>query len=182
MLGSCGKPKVRLSSGGSMANDPIEQAQQILDRALAARDQADISWIHPAPSNRGGRWREMRCSSSMRWFASSSRSMSIEFGAGLSTKVLARACVQIASPCAISSIDHDPEFGVSDTRAIVESTKDLTLASQIAPLVAQTTAGSSCRPIFGIPANSPRPNPPIWCSSTARRWIWVDAKEFSTRF
>jgi hypothetical protein len=41
------------------------------------------------------------------------------------------------SPCAISSIDHDPQYGVSDTASFVGSSNGLNLSSQIAPLVAR---------------------------------------------
>ena len=104
-----------------MANDPIESARQSIQRALAARECADISWIHPPPEKDG--W--TLAADALKFIDALVRELRpahvIEFGAGLSTKVLARACVEMKSPCAISSIDHDPEFGVSDTRKFVES-------------------------------------------------------------
>lgn len=124
-----------------MANDPIESARQLIHRALAARDGVDISWIQPPPESSG--W--TLAGDALRFIDALVRELRpkhvIEFGAGLSTKVLARACVQMNSPCAISSVDHDPEFGVSDTRKFVESTRNLTLSSQIAPLVARDYGG-----------------------------------------
>src|SRR5215471_13319673 len=116
-----------------MANDPIKSAQQLIDRALSARDRVDISWIQPPPETTG--W--TLAADALRFIDALVRQLRpkhvIEFGAGLSTKVLARACVQMGAPCAISSIDHDPEFGVSDTRSLVENAANLTLSSQISP-------------------------------------------------
>ena len=124
-----------------MENDPVQLARQMLDKALAARERADISWIQPPPERSG--W--TLTGDALKFIDGLVRELRpahvIEFGAGLSTKVLARACVQMNSPCAITSIDHDPQFGVSDTRSIVESAKNLTLASQIAPLVARDYGG-----------------------------------------
>ncbi len=124
-----------------MANDPIESARQSIQRALAARERADISWIQPPPEKDG--W--TLAADALKFIDALVRELRpahvIEFGAGLSTKVLARACVEIKSPCAISSIDHDPEFGVSDTRKFVESAPNLTLSSQISPLVARDYGG-----------------------------------------
>ena len=127
--------------GIPMANDVIETAKKHIERALAARDAADISWIQPPPEKDG--W--TLAADALQFIDALVRELRprhvIEFGAGLSTKVLARACVQMQSPCAISSVDHDPEFGVSDTRKFVESEKDLTLSSQISPLVARDYGG-----------------------------------------
>ncbi|HEX3356285.1 MAG TPA: hypothetical protein VHS31_04820 [Tepidisphaeraceae bacterium] len=124
-----------------MANDLIQTASQQIDRALAARDSADISWIQPPPMRDG--W--TLAADALQFLDCLVRDLKpkhvLEFGAGLSTKVLARACVQMGTACAISSIDHDPEFGVSDTRTLVESAKNLTLASQISPLVARDYGG-----------------------------------------
>src|SRR5436190_12190495 len=92
-----------------MANDVIQSAKQALERALAARDQADISWIQPPPEKDG--W--TLAADALRFIDALVRELRpkhvIEFGAGLSTKVLARACVQMQSPCAISSIDRSEE-------------------------------------------------------------------------
>src|SRR4051794_31280295 len=124
-----------------MPTDVIQSAREAVQRAMAARDRADISWIQPPPETDG--W--TLAADALRFIDALVRELKpkhvIEFGAGLSTKVLARACVQMNSPCAITSIDHDPEFGISDTRKYVESSKDLTLASQIAPLVARDYGG-----------------------------------------
>src|SRR2546423_3996224 len=123
---------------------PTEQVQLVkeqIQQALSARDRVDISWIQPPPEKDG--W--TLAADALRFIDALVRQIKpkhvIEFGAGLSTKVLARACVQMHAPCAISSIDHDPEFGISDTKKFVESSKDLTLASQIAPLVARDYGG-----------------------------------------
>jgi predicted O-methyltransferase YrrM len=135
-----------------MPDDPIESARKTLEKALVARERADISWIQPPPQKDG--W--TLTSDALKFIDALVRELRpghvIEFGAGLSTKVLARACVQMNSPCAITSIDHDPEFGVSDTRSIVESSKNLTLASQIAPLVARDYGGKLLPTYFWDPA------------------------------
>jgi len=93
-----------------MSNEPIESAKQAINRALAARDKVDISWIQPPPEKDG--W--TLAGDALRFLDALVRELRpkhvIEFGAGLSTKVLARACVQMGMPCAISSVDHDPQW------------------------------------------------------------------------
>src|SRR6476660_5839794 len=110
-----------------MKTDVTEKARETLEKALGARDRADISWIQPPPEKDG--W--TLTGDALQFIDALVRELKpghvIEFGAGLSTKVLARACVQMNSGCAITSIDHDPQFGVSDTRSIVESASNLTL-------------------------------------------------------
>jgi predicted O-methyltransferase YrrM len=122
-------------------SDVIELARGHIEHALANRDSVDLSWLGPLPAEYG--W--TLAADALRMIDALVRELRpkhvIEFGAGLSTKVLARACQQMGAACAISSIDHDPEFGVSDTRKYVESTKNLTLSSQIAPLVARDYGG-----------------------------------------
>src|SRR2546430_1111789 len=120
-----------------MASDAIEDARQHLARALANRDQVDLSWLELSPEQYG--W--TLAADALKLIDTLVRDLKpkhvIEFGAGLSTKVLARGCQQMNSPCAISSIDHDPQYGVSDTASFVGSSNVWNLSSQIAPLVAR---------------------------------------------
>jgi predicted O-methyltransferase YrrM len=119
----------------------IDSLRTTIEHARVSRDAVDLSWIQPPPEKDG--W--TLTTDALQFIDALVRELRpghvLEFGAGLSTKVLARACVQMNSACAITSIDHDPQFGVSDTRSIVESAKNLMLASQIAPLVARDYGG-----------------------------------------
>ena len=141
MCRSCEDQAEGVSLRHFMVHQPIESARKSIQQALSARDGADISWIHPPPEQSG--W--TLAADALKFIDAMVRELRprhvIEFGAGLSTKVLARACVQMQNACAISSIDHDPEYGVSDTRLLVDRTSNLTLRSQIAPLVARDYGG-----------------------------------------
>lgn len=119
-----------------MVNDPTELPRQQIGRALFARDRADISWL---PLLEKDRW--ALAADALKFIDTLVREVRpkhiIEFGAGYSTEVFARACGEMKIACAISSIDHDPQFGISNARRIVESFRNVTLTSQIAPLVAR---------------------------------------------
>jgi predicted O-methyltransferase YrrM len=120
---------------------PLESARRCVEQALRLRDRADLTWIDPPPERDG--W--TLCADALAFLDQLVRLLSpshvIEFGAGLSTRVLVRACEQVGATCALSSVDHDPEFGVADTRGFAAASTSLTLSSQIAALVARDYGG-----------------------------------------
>src|SRR5438093_47847 len=70
----------------------------------------DLSWIEPPPVDDG--W--TLAPDALRFITSLVQHLKprhvLEFGSGLSTRVLARACTELKPKCAISSVDHDSEF------------------------------------------------------------------------
>ena len=100
-----------------MKRDPIAAA-------LADFKSVDLSWLRPPPTDDG--W--AMAPDALRFLSSLARHLKprhiLEFGSGHSTRVLARACPR----CAISSVDHDPEFALKKK-------------AQVAPLVARDCGG-----------------------------------------
>jgi predicted O-methyltransferase YrrM len=127
-----------------MQNDTvvsIESARQSLQQALRDRDRADLSWINPPPETNGWTLTSDAIAFLDQLVRLTKPSHIIEFGAGLSTRAAVRAVAELGTKCAISSIDHDPEFGVSNTRQFAEGATNLTLSSQFANLVARDYGG-----------------------------------------
>jgi len=67
----------------------------------------------------------------------------LELGSGLSTRALARACGELPGRRAVSSIDHDPEFGPAAARALVEAgyPHNVRVRCHVAPVVARDCGG-----------------------------------------
>jgi hypothetical protein len=135
-----------------MSDDVIADAHRSLARALAARDQSDLSWLQPPPSADG--W--TLAPDALRLLDALVGELRprhvIEFGAGTSTAVITRACTIVGSTCAITSIDHDPEFGVPDSRGVSVIASHVTLSSVQAPLVARD-CGAKLLPTYFLRAD-----------------------------
>src|SRR5580765_8542526 len=105
-----------------------------IDAALADFANVDLSWIQPAPTDDG--W--TLAPDALKFVISLVRHLKprhiLEFGSGLSTRVLARACADLKLKCAISSVDHDPEFAA-------KGKAEGRVRLQIAPLVARDCGG-----------------------------------------
>jgi predicted O-methyltransferase YrrM len=65
----------------------------------------------------------------------------MEFGSGLSTRVLAGAAKAAGAETLISSIDHDPEYGAEAARRFAREDGAASVAFQTAPLVVRGFAG-----------------------------------------
>lgn len=64
----------------------------------------------------------------------------VEFGSGLSTRVLARAAAQTGCGC-ITSIDHDPEFSGRARTRLADEQEACPVSFQVAPLVLRNLGG-----------------------------------------
>ena len=123
-------------------DNAIESARLALKDALDTFAEVDLSWIQPPPSNDG--WTlapdALRLLTAV---VSRLRPQHIlEFGSGLSTRVLARACDALEFQCAISSIDQDPEFSSVVAREYAERpAANSRVSFQVAPLVAREYGG-----------------------------------------
>lgn len=66
----------------------------------------------------------------------------LELGSGTSTQVLARASLQLHTPCCITSIEHDPDFRRSAIRGLTDQRQaGSQIALQFAPLVLREYGG-----------------------------------------
>lgn len=72
----------------------------------------------------------------------------LEFGSGLSTRVLLRVTQALGSSCGISSVDHDPDF-IEQTLASLAPELTARLSLQLAPLVTRQY-GESYLPAYRI--------------------------------
>jgi predicted O-methyltransferase YrrM len=122
-------------------DNAVAAAQAVLRAALPAASGVDLSWIQPPPSHNG--W--ALAPDALRFLVSLIAHLRprhiLEFGSGLSTRVMARACAEIRSPCGITSVDHDPEFGRTAAQEIVDQKVHCRVRFQLAPLVARDCGG-----------------------------------------
>lgn len=112
-----------------------------LDAALLDRDSVDLSWIQPPPVSNGWTLAPDALKLISRLVEYLRPAHILEFGSGLSTRALVRACVSVGKPCAISAIDHDPEFGALSDELRAELREPVTLQHQLAPVVARDMGG-----------------------------------------
>jgi predicted O-methyltransferase YrrM len=109
--------------------------------ALRDAGRVDLSWLDPVPTWDG--W--ALAPDTLRFLTSLVARLKprhvIEFGSGVSTAVLLRALASTRRSCALSSIDHDPEFGRVDRKHLRRWSTRCALRTQIVPLVARNFGG-----------------------------------------
>jgi hypothetical protein len=76
----------------------------------------------------------------------------LEFGSGLSTRVMARASASLGGTRWITSIDHDPVFAHAAARQLADQDNHCQISFQLAPLVARECTGRSL-PMYHIQAD-----------------------------
>jgi len=118
--------------------DLVEKARLAINEALQDAANVDLSWIHPAPSDEG--W--TLAPDALRFITSLVSKLEprhvLELGSGLSTRVLARACASLSEGGAVSSVDHDPEFGgVAKQQYLARPELGCEVSMQVAPIVAR---------------------------------------------
>jgi predicted O-methyltransferase YrrM len=95
----------------AIPKDCAGAARAALEQALRSADSVDLSWIDSLPVADGWTltpevlrflWKLVRVFKPRHI---------LEFGSGLSTQVLGRACAGLRPTCCITSVDHDPDFG-----------------------------------------------------------------------
>lgn len=111
-----------------------------VDAALADAPGVDLSWIDPPPAPDG--W--TLALDALRFLTAIVARLQprhvVEMGAGLSTRVLAAAGERLTPPSAISSIDHDPEFGPGPAVELAKKSR-CKVAFQFAPAVVRDCGG-----------------------------------------
>jgi predicted O-methyltransferase YrrM len=102
----------------------------------------DLSWIEPPPTWDGWTLAPDTLGFLVRLVERLRPRHVLEFGTGLSTRVLARACSALTPPGRLSSVDHDPEFGRMAARASADRANGgRHVRCQVAPLVARDCGG-----------------------------------------
>lgn len=125
-------------------------ARSAVEAALADTASVDLTWIQA--ELRKESW--TLAADALRFASSLVKHLKprhiLEFGSGLSTRVLARAVEALGTACAISSIDHDPEFGsMAKNQFAADPRTAVRLKFQIAPLVARD-CGGKLLPVYNI--------------------------------
>lgn len=114
----------------------------VLDRALASFRAADVSWL--GVDGRSDRWALPADGLALLTtlvMVLAPRHV-LEFGSGESTRVLARACLELALPSVVTVVEHDPRFAAATTRRLeADGTLDV-VSLQVAPLVARRRFGA----------------------------------------
>jgi predicted O-methyltransferase YrrM len=142
-----GKRAVEAPAG----RDPVEVARRALAKAAARAAAVDLAWIRPLPPPDG--W--PLAPDVLRFLAALVRVLRprhvIEFGSGLSTRALARACAGREPTCAISSADHDPDYSRAARAAVRADAAGARVRLQIAPVVARD-CGGELLPVYALSA------------------------------
>jgi predicted O-methyltransferase YrrM len=112
-----------------------------IGHALARMSDVDLSWLRPAP--RAGDW--SLADDTLRFLAAIVQVVRpehvLEFGSGVSTRLLSRVCSHLERPCRITSVDHDPVYFRSGEREAASVEDGTKAAFHLAPLVARMCAG-----------------------------------------
>jgi predicted O-methyltransferase YrrM len=125
----------------SVAEQRVEWARSALARAVEQAATVDVNVTQPTPLTIGWTLAE----DSLRVLVSLVCQLQprhvVEFGAGLSTVVLERACARLPGPCRITSIDHDPKFKEVAKLASASAGRSDGVRFCMAPLVARSCFG-----------------------------------------
>lgn len=122
---------------------PNPAAPPDIDRLLREAAGVDLSWIVPPPAADG--W--TLAPDALRFVNAAVRALRprhvLEMGSGLSTRLLAREAAALGNGCAISSVDHDPQYNWATSGGdSVGETKNV--AFHLAPLVVREFGGKLC--------------------------------------
>jgi len=114
-----------------------------VDRLMREAASVDLSWIVPPPTADG--W--TLAPDALRFVTAAVRVLRprhvLEMGSGLSTRLLAREAAALGNGCAISSVDHDPQYNWDTSRA--ESAEPASnVAFHLTPLVVREFGGKLC--------------------------------------
>ena len=120
----------------------VGAAQAVLRNALANTNGTHLSWVRSYTASNG--W--ALAADALRLLVSLITAMRpqhiLEFGSGTSTQIMARACDELQLSCGITSIDHDPQYGVLAAQAFTaQPDSRCRVRFQIAPLVARDHGG-----------------------------------------
>ena len=118
----------------------VAAAFSALEAALGDQTQSDVAASFPAQNEWALPLDEQRFLSSL--VIHMKPRHILELGSGTSTQVLARASLQLHTPCCITSVEHDPDFRQSTVRGLADQRQaGSQIALQFAPLVLRECGG-----------------------------------------
>ena len=119
----------------------VGDALAALGRAMQTYGRVDLRKIHPAAEP--SRW--TLDANTLRLLITLIDELKmkhvVEFGSGLSTRVLAWACDQSAAGCRVTSLDHDPDFLRLSQEGLALHDRTAAVKMLFAPLIARKIAG-----------------------------------------
>ena len=134
-----------------LERNSVEASRAAISAALVQAPEIELSWLEPSQSLTG--WE--LAPDALRLLASLVSRLKpqhiLEFGSGLSTRVMARACASLGGTRWITSIDHDPFFAHA-ARQLADQDSCCQISFQLAPLVARPCTGRTL-PMYHIQAD-----------------------------
>jgi predicted O-methyltransferase YrrM len=119
----------------------VEAARTALATALTNAAGVDLSRIRPPPIR--GPW--SLWPDALQFLVSLVAALQpqhvLEFGSGLSTRVLAWACAESSPECGITSIDNDPDFSFGAAQALAGQELKSPVQFQVVPLAIRNCGG-----------------------------------------
>jgi len=120
----------------------IENSRSSLKKALVGTADLDVSWVSKLYSDSDWPMAPDSLTFVVSLIANLKPKHILEFGSGISTYVMAKACTLLNLGCKITSIDHDPEFGEEIAKRYLTTLKTSNQINFIfAPLVARSFGG-----------------------------------------
>lgn len=120
----------------------IANSLAALRDAMLNSDSIDHSWIQPMSSSNGWTLSIDTLKFLVSLMAHLKPRHILEFGSGLSTRVMERACSELLLKCCITSVDHDPDYGEDAAQKYaVQQEQGCRISFQLAPLVARDCGG-----------------------------------------
>ncbi len=103
---------------GAELDGPTTQARQALDAARSSTEAPDHSWLEPDRTRAEWALAGDALHFVDRLVAAIRPRRVVEFGSGLSTRLLAAACARLPQPATLVSIESDPYFARATTAAL----------------------------------------------------------------
>lgn len=131
-----------MSKTHSKSTRAIENSRSSIKKALIGKVDFDVSWISKLSSNSEWPMAPDSLTFIVSLIADLKPKHILEFGTGISTYVMAKACTMLDLRCNITTFDHDPEFGKNVAKKYLNTLKTRNqIHFQFAPLVARSFGG-----------------------------------------
>jgi predicted O-methyltransferase YrrM len=130
-----------LPMGMATEADPVVRARTAVRAALRDYRDIDLSWLGSPPPDDG--WG--LAPDALRFATSLLRAVRprhvVEFGCGLSTRVLVHSCAELGDGATVTSIENDPQFRHAAKESVADVNGSVKVVFPEAPLVAREWAG-----------------------------------------
>ncbi len=136
--------------GSAHGRAPVERSRQALDEARGAVETVDLGWLGSERERVEWALADDTLRFVTRLVELSGPSRVVEFGSGLSTRVLAAACAGLTPPGAVVSLETDPHFAPATTAALAADGSAGAAAVCLTHLVVRRWFGRNL-PVYALP-------------------------------